>query len=300
MSAGAVLTAREFALQLDHLIERKRFPQASTLLAEALGQYPDDSNLLYAAALIDYLTDANTQARATLHRVLLRDPEHFRARALLAAVCQDLGELEQSEAVLLDLLKDYPEAAQLYARYAMLMYRTMHVDKAKALAREALRLDPEDELALTACMIGDMIDGRKGDAKETLAALLLRHPESISTAHMLIRHLVSRGQYGAAKRIAIELLKLDPASREALVLVVELDTLSHWSMLPLWPLNRWGWAASAGLWVLALALVKLAPRIVPGAGSWVSYALLAYCVYSWLYPPLLKRHLKRRAGIDTP
>lgn len=299
MSADGVLSARDFAQQLDKLIERKRFANATTLLAEALGQYPDHSDLLYASALIDYLTDANEQARATLHSVLTRDPEHFRARALLASVCQDLGDMEQSEALLLDLLKDYPEAGQLYARYAMLMYRTMHVDKAKALAREALRLDPEDEVALTACMIGDMIDGRKGDEKQTLAALMMRHPESISTAHMLIRHLVSHGQYGAAKRIAIELLKLDPASSEALKLVVELETLSHWSMLPLWPLNRWGWAASAGLWVLTLVLINLAPRIAPGAGGWVSYGLLAYCAYSWLYPPLLKRHLKRRAGIET-
>ncbi len=300
MSEMAALSAREYAQQLDALkglIERKRFAHARSLLSDAFAQYPEHSDLLYASALIDYLNDGNDVARATLHNLLARDPEHFRARSLLAAVNQDLGDMEQSEAVLLDLLKDYPEAAHLYARYAMLMYRTMHLDKAKALAREALRLDPEDELALTACMIGDMIEGRGGDEKQTLSALLVRHPESISTAHMLIRHLVSRGQYRAARRIGIELLKLDPASDEALALVVELETLSHWSRLPLWPLNRWGWAASAGLWVLTLLLINLAPRVAPGSGATVSFALLGYCVYSWLYPPLLKRWLKRRAGI---
>jgi len=297
MNDGGVITARGFAQQLDGLIERKRYTHARALLAEALGQYPDDSDLSYASALLDFLSDDHQESRTTLQRVLMRDPDHFAARSLLAVVCQGLDDLEQSEAVLLDLLKDYPEAAQLYARYAMLMYRTMHVDKAKQLAREALRLDPQDELALTACMIGDMIDGRGGDEKETLAALMVRHPESVSTAHMLIRHLISRGRYGAARRIAIELLKLEPSSQQALSLVIELDALSHWSMLPLWPLNRWGWAASAGLWVMTLLLLNLAPKIVPGSSASVSFALLGYCAYSWIYPPLLKRWLKRRAGI---
>ncbi len=297
MNDGAVMTARGYAQQLDGLIERKRYAHANVLLAEALGQFPDDSDLLFTSALLEHINDDHTEARAILQRVLMRDPEHLQARSLLAVVYQETDELEQSEAVLLDLLKDYPEAAPLYARYAMLMYRTMHVEKAQALAREALRLDPEDELALTACMIGDMIDGRGGDEKETLAALMARHPESVTTAHLLITHLVSRGKYRAARRIAIELLKLDPSSQDALALVVELDALSHWSTLPLWPLNRWGWAASAGLWVLTLFLLNLAPRIAPGSGPVVSYALLAYVAYSWIYPPLLKRWLKRRAGI---
>lgn len=297
MNEGIVMTARDFVVQINALIERKRYPHAASLLAEALGQYPQDSGLLYCAALLDYFTDNNDEARAGLHRLLSRDPEHFAARSLLAIVYLEGGEMAECEAVLLELLKDYPEEAHLYARYAMLMYRTLHVPKAQALAREALRLDPEDELALTACLIGDMIDGRAVDAKESLSTLMLRHPESISTAHMLITHLVSRGQYRAAKRIAIELLKLNPSSPEVLSLVVELETISHWSLLPLWPLQRWGWGASIGLWVLTLVLIKVTGQYAPQAVGPVSFALIGYCIYSWIYPPLLKRWLKRRAGI---
>ncbi|HEX8612623.1 MAG TPA: tetratricopeptide repeat protein [Telluria sp.] len=297
MNDHVVLTAREFSARLLGLIERKRYAHARDVLAEALAQYPDDSDLLYGAALVDYLTGQRDEARAVLLRVLSRAPDHYAARSLLATLYQENEELPAAEEMLLDLLRDYPESGHHYARYAMLMYRTMHLDKAQALAHEALRLDPDDELALIACMMGDLIAGRAGAEQERLAALMSRHPESLSTARMLISHLVRRGKYGAAKRIAIELLKLHPDSPEILELVIELDALSHWSMLPLWPLNRWGWGASVGLWVLTVAVINGAGQFAPHAVGPLSVALIGYCAYSWIFPTLLKRWLKRRAGI---
>ncbi len=297
MNDHSVLSARDYSRRVQGLIERNRYAQARDELAEALAQYPDDSDLLYGAALVDYLTGKPDDAREALLRVLSREPDHAAGRSLLATLYQEKGELPAAETVLIDLLRDYPASGHLYARYAMLMYRTMHIDKAKALAHEALRLDPDDELALIACLMGDLIDGRKGAEQERLAALMTRHPESTGTAHMLITHLVRRGKYRAAKRIAIELLKQNPGSREILGLVVELDALSHWSMLPLWPFNRWGWAASVVLWVAMVAVFSGAGNLAPHILGPLNIFLIGYCVYSWIFPPLLKRWLKRRAGI---
>lgn len=294
---GGALTPRAYALQLDGLIERSRYAQARSLLGDALRHYPDDSRLLFASAQIDYLTDDPESARRTLQQILARDPEHYAARSLMINLLQEAQELEQAEAVLLDLLREYPEEAFQYARYAMLMYRTMHIDKAQQLAREALRLDPNDELALTACLIGDMIDGRPGAERASLASLMQGHPESESTARMLITYLVDRGRYRAAKRIAIELLKLYPNSRDVLELVVQLEALSHWSMLPLWPFNRWGWVASAGFYFVMLLAMNFIRRSNPDAGDIALYTILGYCAYSWIYPSLLTRWLKRRAGL---
>jgi tetratricopeptide (TPR) repeat protein len=294
---GGALTPRAYALQLDGLIERSRYAQARSLLGDALRHYPDDSRLLFASAHIDYLTDDPDSARRTLQQLLARDPEDYAARSLMINIHQDAQEFEQAEALILDLLRAYPEEAFQYARYAMLMYRTMHIDKAQQLAREALRLDPNDELALTACLIGDMIDGRPGAERASLASLMQGHPESESTARMLITHLVGRGRYRAAKRIAIELLKLYPNSRDVLELVVQLEALSHWSMLPLWPFNRWGWVASAGFYFVILLAMNFMRRSDPQAADIALYTLLGYCAYSWIYPSLLTRRLKRRAGL---
>jgi tetratricopeptide (TPR) repeat protein len=297
MSDNALLSARDYTVQVDGLIERGRYAQARMLIGEALSHYPQDSGLLFASARIDYDSDAADDARSTLQEILARDPDDYLARSLMVNVLQDAGDLPGAELLLIDLLREYPEAAFQYARYALLMYRTLHIDKAKALAREAYRLDPNNELALTTCLIGDIIDGRRGAEQAGLARLLQGHPESENTARMLITHLLARGRYRAAKRIAVELLKLYPNSREILALVVQLDALSHWSMLPLWPFNRWGAIGSAAFYVITLVVLNLVRSQAPLFSSVATYTLLGYCLYSWIYPPLLTRWLKRRAGL---
>lgn len=297
MNDHVVLSAAEWCQRAVNLTERRRFDQAGSVLGQALAQFPDDADLLFQAAYLDYLQDRNDSALQSVQAVLRRDPEHFQARFLLFSLLEDSAELAQAELVLLDLMKAYPQESMLYARYAMLMYRTLNLAKAKALAHEALRLDPDSELALTACLMGDMIDGRRADQRMTLAELIQKHPENAHTAHMLITHLLQRGQYRAAKRIAVALLHAQPDSRAVLALVVQLDVLSHWSMLPLWPVNRWGWAASVGIYFIVLVGLNLLRQHVPQVSNLASNVLLGYVAYSWIYPPLLTRWLKRRAGI---
>ncbi len=297
MNEFAILTAAEYSTRASVLIERQRFGQARSVLAEALASHPDDADLLYQSARVDYLTEDLQQALETVRHVLAIEPLHLDARYLLACIYDERKELPASEAVLLELLREYPEFGMLYARYAMLMYRTFHIDKAKALAREALRLAPEDELALIACAIGDLIEGDRKVPAATLSALIRKYPENADTARLLVVHLIGIGQYWAAKRIAVELLKSQPNSRENLELVVQLETLSHWTVLPLWPLNRWGVAATVVVFIATMVIFKLLGIFAPEHRSAFSNFMIAFMAYSWFYPPLLVRWLKRRAGL---
>lgn len=297
MNDTTTLSAQDYRVRIDGLIERRRFAQASALLGEALANFPDDSDLLHSAAAIDYHNEDYEASLRTLQQLLGRAPRHLAGRYLLVGVHEARDDWPEAEAVLLDLLRDYPESSMLYARYAMLMYRTQQIGKAMELAREALRLNPEDEGALAATMIGDLIDGRKGDESNSLAALMLKHPEDMVTARLLIVHLINRGRYWSAKRIAVELLKARPDSREALALVVEIEALCHWGAIPLWPLNRWGIAATITLWLGWMLVYKFLSSYAPQVAGPAAAFILGYCVYSWVFPPLLRRWLKRRAGL---
>jgi tetratricopeptide (TPR) repeat protein len=298
MNDSVNLSAAQYRQRIANLIERGRLQHATQELAAALASFPDDSDLLYQAARIDVDQERFESARNTLLQLLTRDPEHLAGRFLLVTVYEELKELEKSEAVLLDLLHAYPQHAPLYARYAMLMYRTLHVDKAQALAHEAIRLDPNDEQAMAACLIGDLIHGKQGKQQGKLGELLRKYPEDQWTSRLLIIHLVDQGKYWSAKRIAIELLRAQPGSAEILGLVVELEALSHWTMIPLWPFNRWGAAATIGFFLLTLfGLTQLGRYVGREAMSTINISLLGYVVYSWIYPPMLKRWLQRRAGI---
>ena len=292
-----VASVEQLDQQIDLLIERRRYSNAATLLAEGLAQYPDNPDLLYQSARLDWLTDQPDEACNTLQQVLTHAPKHFGARAMMFQLHEDRQELAEAENMLLDLLHDYPESAWLHAKYALLMYRTAQIAKAQALAQEALRLDPDSDDALVAYMLGKLIDGDHAAGKNALSELMRKHPESLSTAHMLITYLTQHGKYAAAKRIAIEILHLQPDSRETLELVVELEHVSHWSMLPLWPLNRWGWAASGAMYVVWIVILSLLRKHAPTTAVFATIGFVTYVIYSWAYPPLLKRWLMRRAGL---
>ncbi len=298
MNDSATLSAAQYQQRVANLIERGRFDLARQELTTALGQFPQHSDLLYEAARLDLREDNPQAAYDTLQQLLASDPEHLYGRFLLAVVLEELHQLPRAEEVLLDLLSDYPEQAALYAHYAMLMYRTLHVEKAKALSREAVRLDPDNEQALAACLIGDLIDGRTVAQQGKLHELLRKHPEDMSTSRLLIAHLVDHGKYWSAKRVAVELLRAQPNSPELLKLVVDLEFLAHWSMIPLWPLNRWGIGATISLYVLTLlGMTQLRKHLDADIMGSVNIALLCYVVYSWIYPPILRRWIKRRAGV---
>jgi len=137
-------SADSFAQRAFYFIERRRLDDARRVLKEGLGQFPQDPDLLFHSAQVDWIADENQQAEATVRQVLSVAPEHAPARQLLASLLTEREEFSEAERVLIELLRDYPESAELYGKYSRLMLRTLHLDKAEKLALEGLRYDPED------------------------------------------------------------------------------------------------------------------------------------------------------------
>ena len=146
-------SAAAFAEQAFWYIERRRIADAKRLLAQALAQYPQDPDLLFHSAQAEWFDDENETAEKTVRQVLVVDPHHAPARQLLAAMLFQRGEYADAELLLIGLLREYPESAELYGRYSQLMLRTLHLEKAEQLAREGLRYDPEDDECLLAAAL---------------------------------------------------------------------------------------------------------------------------------------------------
>src|SRR5215471_8143828 len=84
-------------LQQAHaLIERRRFLQARQLLNTGVQHYPQNSQLLYLCAFVDYSEEKLAEADTTINTVLAHDPQHYGARTLR-------GEIYEAQ-------KRYPEA----------------------------------------------------------------------------------------------------------------------------------------------------------------------------------------------
>jgi predicted Zn-dependent protease len=283
-------SAAVYSEQAFYFIERRRLADARRILKEGLSRYPQDPDLLFHGAQVEWLDENIASAESTVRHALTVDPEHVPARQLLASLLVERNEFADAELLLIGLLRDFPEHADLYGRYARLMLRTLHLEKAEQLAREGLRYDPENDECLLAIALCET--ARSGARpNEALTKLLGAHPESLSSVHALVVALVDSGRIDEAHRIAQGAMRADPANASLVTLVRELRIQNHWTMKPLWPLQKWGWGASAAMWLGAFVLVRVLERSAPGiAGPFIIF-WLAYAVYSWVWPPVLRRIL---------
>src|SRR5262245_36867056 len=167
------VTAPEHTLQqVEALLQRRRTDQARSLLKSALAQHPDHTGLLLQSAWIDYFDDRNEESLATVRQVLVTEPQNPSARQLYFELLMQKREHAEAERVILELLRDYPEQAHFYGRYAGLMLDVLRLPKARALAQEGLKYEPDDGECLAVQTICDFIEQPGGATSHGLQQLL--------------------------------------------------------------------------------------------------------------------------------
>jgi predicted Zn-dependent protease len=271
------------------LVERRRFSQAEITVSSGLRQFPDSAELQYLAAYIDYACGRPKPALQGVKALLSQSPQHYGARVLYAHLLEGEKQLAEAERVWIELLREYPQSAECFAGYGELMLRTLNLGKARRLAQEGLRESPDHAGCLYLASMIDLIDNRSGSQSESLQRMLREHPEQVRSALALVATLTTKGNSRAALRVAQELLRQRPDSPQFLSLVRELKAQTHWSMLPLYPMQRWGWGGAIFVTVFGLVGLRVAERVSPGAYEPLVWIWLAYVIYSWTWPRLLRR-----------
>lgn len=287
------LDASERLLQISELLDRHRTALARTLLKDALQTDPENVDLLYQAARADSLDDDNAGARRTIEHVVSIDPKHVAARWMLVNLLVDDDDLVEAERVALELLHEYPRSADLYATYARVMLRALKLEKARDLCMEALRLAPDNEAALSMMALCNLIERPNDPQNPSLRKLLAQRPDDQRTLGLVVTALAYAGQTREALRGARELLRLQPNSKHLVHNVRELSFGNHWSLAPLRPLQRYGWGASIGIWIGGIVLVQMLGRSMPELANALGWFIFGFAVYSWVWPPLLRRLLFR-------
>lgn len=277
--------------QVDALLQRRRTDLARSLIKPALASYPEHTALLLQSAWADYLDDNNEEAMRTVRQVLLAEPGDESARLLYFELLVEKEENAEAESVIIELLRQYPEEATYYGRYAKLMLRSLNLTKALQLAREGLKYDPDNVDCLAAQATWECIDSPDA-ANHGLQQLVVRHPQLIRTLVLVVVALDQRGDVRGAKQVAQELVRAQPDNEHLVDVVRELNVKGHWSMLPMWPVQKWGWGASFGIWILAIVGIRALNKVSPAASGVFAVVVIVYVVYSWVWPPLLNRLLK--------
>ncbi len=279
----------ELAHEAHRWMERGQWQRAREALRRGLEQAPEDLDLLYARARLAFLTESH-DALDSARDVLALAPEHTGARLLMARIHAEQGRQAEAERLLLDLLRESPQDTGLLCHYAFLLLRAGQLPKARALASEAARLAPEDLLVLSTLALLDLAEGRAPKDMAALGKMLDLYPEAEATLRTLAFSLAERMQLAAAREAAALLVRRSPHDADVVRLAAHIAYLGHWSMRPMYPLLRWGWAGSFGLYGGFIALTTLGRGLLPPPLLFaVTLAWLTYAIYSWVYPPILKR-----------
>lgn len=274
------------------LLDRQRYDQACTVLGEGLANYPDSPMLLYYSSFVDWVQNRLEAAQSTLQRLLQLAPEHYGGRILLGRLLAERQDHAGAERVWIALLRDYPEDPDLYANYGDLMLVALHLDKALRLAQEGLRHEPEHEHCLYVAAMARLVDGQRLGKNADLATLIARHPEHVRTGTTLVIALQEQGRAKEALLVSQELLRAQPNDPQLLANVKILKAATHWSMLPLYPIQRWGWPAVFAMWaIFAFGLPRVAPGLPPGVVRGITIFWIVYAIYSWVWPSFLRKRV---------
>ena len=275
--------------QLSELVERRRTAAARRLLSTALPKHPESVELLANAAWVGWLDDDNDEARSYVEQVLRLDPEHYSARYLQVSLDHDEGKHADAERAVIDLLGDYPEHPALYALYARIMLQTFNIDKAEQLANEALKRDPDNLDAMTVRAQCAFIREPGDEQRARLERVLREHPDQTQSTVLLVQRLIDLGKNDQAYELSRTLVVSQPDNPYLVEMADALRHASHWSMKPLWPMQKWGWGGSIAIWFGAVLLLR--SDFLPEYQGYIAVALIVYVVYSWVWPPILKRLL---------
>ena len=285
--------ADDLAAHAEQLLDRRRTAQARSTIAEGLRLQPSHAGLLLQLARADITEERWDAAREVLGGLLKQWPGHAGARFLLFLAEMESGHLPEAELLILGLLRESPQMGPWYAHYSRLMLRGLDFGKASQLADEGLRFAPDDDSCLRARVLCDLVvQGRSVDSA-ALKQLMVDDPHDIHTMRLVAVALVHAGRTREAHQLAKSLLRADPTDTGLLQMVQSLRTATHWTMWPLWPLQRWGWGGSIALWLGALVGLRVLGRFAPQWTGPATWLLLAYVIYSWVWPPIFRRWMLR-------
>lgn len=280
--------------QLERLLDMERLPDARRVLARAFEHDPNHPENLLFAARIEHSAENYDEAHRYLSLVLSQKPGERRARALMFGVLSEKRRYAEAEQVILELLRESPANGTYYAMYAHLMFQTLNLEKARALVNEALRYSPENTQARVLDVFLHLSHEHTEAASGRLSQLVSKDPEAESVAWAMISVLTNQHRYSEALAVARQLLRHRPTDPSLVQTVVELRLLSHWTMLPLRPVMRFGFGGSIAVWAIGVGGMLTLRLVSATAASAFTAIYLGYILYSWVYPPLLRKWLLRR------
>ena len=248
--------------------------------------------LFRGAAL--HALDRNAEAIDVLRDGLTHHGPFLPMLQILGSALRSVGRLPEAEATFLQGLSLDPNDPNLLIGYAHVCLAAGQAQKASALVERAASHAPESAAVSAARAQVAFALGKDRDMHRHSTDALSHDPEDPNaralhgTASMLTGD--PRSGYSSLASAAAS----QPGDADLRAAAREAKLANHPLMLPLRPFARFNplvvWIAAVAI-IYGLRAAGLAPLSFAFAMIW-----LAFCVYSWVVPPLVRRWLNRKWG----
>jgi tetratricopeptide (TPR) repeat protein len=202
-----------------------------------------------------------------------------------------LGRPEVAERALLDGLALAPNDVDLLCAYADVCASDGQVDKAQKLVERAAAVAPQAPVVFATRVQVAFARGDDATAQRIAREFVGAYPENPAAHALLGGTSAVRGQVGPAYQGFRQAAAALPGEQVLAESALEMRIARHPLMLPIRPVIRFGafrtWAVAVAL-MFGLRAVGLTPLAVVVTLVWI-----AYCIYSWVVPPLLRRWMRR-------
>ncbi|AXI77324.1 tetratricopeptide repeat protein [Peterkaempfera bronchialis] len=284
MSADALALA-------EHWLERGRPDRALDELSRLTGEGAVSRHAFRVRALAHHLADDDQAAVDIARSGLAAHGPDAGLLGVLAQSLADLGRTAEAEHACLSGLTLEPQNAWLLCTYARLCAFAGQHDKARQLVDRAAAHDPGSRPVAHTRVVLAIARGDHAEAERLTAALLAADPDDVG-AHALRGLAAShRGDPGAAYAGFRAAAAGNPQNRHMVDAARELRAANHWLLRPLRPFQRF---SVFQIWI-TVVLIQFGLRAV-GLGAValpLALAWLAFCAYSWIAPPIVRRLMRK-------
>ncbi|NEA32706.1 tetratricopeptide repeat protein [Streptomyces sp. SID13031] len=213
---------------------------------------------------------------------------------LLGSALRAAGQLQEAEAVYLQGLSLNPNEADLLLGYAMVCLAAGQTEKAAALVERAASFAPESASVSSARAQVAFAQGRHEDMRRHSQEALSADPEDPGAQALHGTASMLTGDARSGYRSLASAAAANPADGDLRGAAREAKLINHPLLLPLRPFQRFN---PLVVWICAVAIIYGLSAAGFGALSTIfAIGWFAFCVYSWVAPPLVRRLINRKWG----
>ncbi|MBU2664994.1 hypothetical protein KOI35_15935 [Actinoplanes bogorensis] len=203
----------------------------------------------------------------------------------------EAGRDENAERALLDALAMAPQDVDLLCAYADLCAANGQLEKAGKLVDLAAAQAPQAPVVYATRIQVAHARGDDREAQRISQEFVGVHPDN-PVAHALLGGTsAARGHIDTAYEGFRQAAAARPTEQVFAESAMELRVARHPLMIPLRPVLRFG---ALKTWLAAVGCILLLRAIgLPVLAGLLGFAWLAFCIYSWVVPPLVRRRVRK-------